>query len=414
MKKALIRALVSFTLPFTTWATGMEAYEVFPHDGGDVTGYAVNHRGALCIVTPVLPDQELKGGAFTTSSGQKLSLANAKTLQQPGTCVHIYPKIEFPEAQPYEAEFTLKDKDRLVAVSPDGQKLEGTFYYHPANCEDYSSAMGPVSLTVFTDNRDVEPAVKPGWPVYAKDTGKLVGTVVVRRSIVKPYLQVGMPGQYNFEPLCLPTGEKKPPELMNSYGGVSFARPTDRGSFRWLLPACLWDVGVGVTRDALAAKRGKLDGGREIFKEDTPFTLRHDTPVCRDVQYIFGADPATRDRVVEIKLEGDAKMHLGEFPTALRMVTALVHALGEPGLLKSTYDTTATGGRQFVAHWISGERSLTLQMDRYSTEVRTQISISGTKSSKALEGVMKNHQLAKGGQGMVEAYKKWIKEGLPN
>ncbi len=411
MKSSIVITLCCFTLLHTSRATGMDAYDAFSHDGGGVTGYAVTHRGALCIVTPNLPDQEMKGGTFASPSGQKFNVANATAIGQPGTRIHVFPKTSYPKSLPYEAEFKMMAKDRLVAVSPDGKKVEGAFYYHPANGEDYSSIMGPVCLTVFTDNPDVEPAVQPGWPVYAKETGKLVGTVIVRRSIVKPYGPVTLGGQYNFEPLCLPTGEKKVPELMDSYGGVKFAKPVDRGIFRWLLPACLWDVEVGTTKDALSAKRGKLDGGREIFKEDTQFTLRHDTPVCRDIQYVAGEDKGSRDRIVEIKLKGDAKMHLGEYPTALRMVTALVEALGEPSLVKSTYDRASTGGRQFVAHWIRGDRSLTLQMALYSPEVHTEITISETKTSKALESVMKSQQLTKGGQGTLEAYKKWIVAG---
>lgn len=403
-------ALGSFFLLFTTWAMGMEAYDAFSHDGGGLTGYAVSHRGALCIVTPILPDQELKGGAFTLPSGQKYPVAKATAFVQPATSIHIYPKVDFPKALPYAPDFKLKAKDRLVVVSPDGKKVEGAFYYHPANCEDYSSFFGPVNLTIFTDTPDMDAAVKPGYPVYVKDTGKLVGTVVVRHSVIKPYNPVNIPGQINFEPLCLPTGEKKNPELREAYGGVVCRRPVDKGIFRWLLPACLWDLEVGITKEELAAKRPNLDGSRENFKEDTPFTLRFDTPVCREVQYIGGSNKDNRDRIVEIKLEGDAKIHLGEFPAALRMVSALVEAFGEPSLLKAPQDAASPGGKQFVAHWLSGDRSLTLQMDRYSTEVRTQITISGTKISTALESVKKNHPLAKGSQGAVDAYKKWIQK----
>lgn len=217
-----------------------------------------------------------------------------------------------------------------------------------------------------------------------------------------------MPGMFRVEPLCLSSGQKRKPDVVSSYGGVQFAKPVDKNLFRWLLPGCLWDIEVGLSRQELEEKRSQLPQGREDFKEDTPFTMRPDTPVCRRVQYISGPDADSRDRIVEIHLEGDAQMHLGAFPSANRMVEALVQALGEPRFLKADVGGNSSGGRQFLAHWICGDRSLTLQMNRYFTEVSTRISISETRSTRAAELVMKKRKLAKGAVAAVVGFEKWM------
>ncbi|WP_193215133.1 hypothetical protein [Luteolibacter marinus] len=279
--------------------------------------------------------------------------------------------------------------------------------YNPANGEDYSSFMGPISLEIFTDDENAEPDVVPGSPVFSAASGKVVGTVVVRRSVVKPYPPVQLPGKFLFEPLCLPTGEKREPEMMAAYGGVAFAKPQPKGVFRWLLPGCLWDLEVGMSTETLEEERGKLGSFSENFR-DHSFLIREDTPVCYKVQYTPGPDKESRGRIVEIKLEGSTNSHLGDYPKAEKLVTELEQAFGKPRLFTSSLDRTGLAGEQFAAHWLSGDRSITLRMLREPMAISVYLVISESKTSTHLDLMMKNHKFGSAPASMVAAYQDWV------
>lgn len=123
------------------WESSVAAdpYQPFTHGESGVKGFGVGHRGALCIVMPKIPGLDIKGGVFALKSGSSFELAKSTAIEQPGTTIHIFAGISDPHAFGYEPDFTLKAGQRLVAVGPDGSKVGGTLYYHPANGEDYSS-----------------------------------------------------------------------------------------------------------------------------------------------------------------------------------------------------------------------------------------------------------------------------------
>lgn len=383
------------------------SYAAFQNEGGAYPAFGVSHRGSLCIVTALHPGDGGKAASFSLPKGQQFSSAQAKTYQQPGTSVYIFGKKEFTQAVPYDPEFQLKAKDRLVAVSPEGKRIEGFLLYNPANGSDYSSDMGPLSLTVITDDKTMENIAAPGWPVFSVGSGKVVGTVVVRRSVVKPHNPVELPGQFLFEPLCLPTGKKPEPQMMNAYGGLPFDKPVVRDVFRWLLPDCLWDLEVGMSREALEQKRGKLGSFRENFS-DHSFQLRADTPICYEVQYHPGPDKESRGRIVEIELEGTAKSSLGEYPKAEKLVSALEQVFGKPRLFTSSFDPTGNANTRFIGHWLCGERSLTLRLSYYPPDVSAQIVIGEAKTNTLFNGVHKVHKMGQAPASMVVAYKSWL------
>ena len=383
------------------------SYAALTRDDGSFPGYGVNHRGALCVVTAADPGDDGKATVFDFPKGLRFDTAKAKAFQQPSSNVYIFGNTEFPSAVPYEPEFELKAGDRLVAVSPDGSKVEGKLMYNPANGEGYSSFMGPVDLDIFTDDENAEPDVFPGSPVFSAGSGNVVGTVVVRRSVVKPYHPVRLPGRFRFEPLCLPTGEKREPEMMAAYGGVAFAKPLQKDVFRWLLPGCLWDLEVGMSTETLEEKRGKLGSFREDFK-DHMFVIREDTPVCYQVQYIPGPDKESRGRIVEIKLHGSTNSYLGGYPKAEKLVAALEQAFGKPRLFTSSLDGTGLAGNQFAAHWLAGDRSITLRMLREPIAISAYLVISESKTSTQLDMMLKKQKLGSAPASMVAAYKDWV------
>ncbi|MGJ8643560.1 MAG: hypothetical protein ACSHX9_09150 [Luteolibacter sp.] len=403
-----MKVFLAFVLVALPLATAEEfSYAAFTRDGESFPGYGVSHRGALCIVTAVNPSDEGNDTLFDFQEGKRFDVAQAKTYQQPSSSVFIIGGADFPHAVAYEPEFVLKAGDRLVAVSPEGKKVEGDLMYNPANGEDYHSTMGPLNLNIFIDDKDAFPGAGAGWPVFSVESGNAVGTVVIRRSVVKPYDPVELPGRFQFEPLCLPTGDKGETEKMTAYGGIPLVKPLPKQAFRWLLPGCLWDVEVGMSRETLEAKRGKLSSLREDFK-DHMFIIREDTPVCYRVQYVPGRDKENRDRIVEIQLEGYTNSHLGEFPKAEKLIAGLEQAFGKPRLFTTSLDATGLAGRQFAAHWLCGDRSVTLRMLRGPIEISAYVVISESKTSTLLDMIMKKQKLGTAPASMVEAYKDWL------
>jgi hypothetical protein len=405
---AHMRFLVLFALASAACAAAEEtSYAALAREGGSFPGYGVDHRGALCIVTAFDPTDGGKPAVFVSPKDMRFDTSKAKAYAQPSSSIHIFGRTEFPHAVPFEAEFVLKAGDRLVAVSPDGGRVEGKLAYNPANGEDYSSSFGPLGLDVFIEDENTEPAVVPGSPVFSMDSGNVVGTVVVRRSVVKPHNPVQIPGRFRIEPLCLPTGEKPEPEMMSAYGGLAFPKPVPRDVFRWLLPGCLWDLEVGMSRETLEQKRGKLSMFREDFK-DNQFIIREDTPICYQVQYIPGPDKESRGRAVEIKLEGSTNLHLGEYPKAERLVAALEQAFGKPRLFTASLNPTGWAGTQLAAHWVCGERSLTMRMAREPMAISVYLVVSESKSSTMLEMIQKKEKMGSAPASMPAAYKQWL------
>jgi hypothetical protein len=216
-----------------------------------------------------------------------------------------------------------------------------------------------------------------------------------------------LPGRFLFEPLCLPTGEKAAREELAAYGGLTLVKAMPKDVFRWLLPGCLWDLEVGMSTETLEEKRGKLGSFRENFK-DHMFVIREDTPVCYNVQYIPGPDKESRGRIVEIKLEGSANARLGEYPKAEQLVAALEQAFGKPRLFTASLDGSGLAGKQFAAHWLCGDRSLTLRMLREPMTVSAYLVISEFKTSTLLDMILKKQKLGAAPASMVAAYKDWL------
>lgn len=383
------------------------SYKAFINEGGSYPAYGVLHRGVECVVTAVHPGDDENPAKFTSAGGRVFDGGQGKLYEQKGTRVYIYGAGEMPEAVPYDPEFGLEGGTRLVAVSPAGVQVEGSLLYNPANGSGYSSGMGALKLMVITEDETMEGIAQPGWPVFSNETGKVVGTVVARRSVIKPYDPVSLPGRFLFEPLCLPTGSVAEPEMMVSYCGLDFAQPMDRAEFRWMLPDCLWDLEPGMTRATLEDKRGKLSNVREDFN-DHSYIIREDTPTCYRVQYVPGREKEDRERIVEIELEGYAGFSVGEYPKAESLVTVLEKAFGKPRMFTTSFDPKTYGGGKYVAHWLCGEKSVTLLMTKGSTEIGVKLVLGEGKMNGLFKRIYEKDKMGRAPGSMVVAYHEWV------
>jgi hypothetical protein len=218
---------------------------------------------------------------------------------------------------------------------------------------------------------------------------------------------VEMVGRFEFEPLCLPSAEKPERVMADGFGGLQFLTPQDKHVFRWLLPASLWEVEVGWSREQLEEKRGKLSSWREEFK-DHSFVIRDDTPMLYRVQYRPGKEKEDRERVVEIELTGSTNPYLGEFLKAENLVAKLEGAFGKPRVFTSSFQPNERAGKQFVAHWLQGERSMTLRLTREPMAISAHLVVSETKVSSLVGRVMKDHKMGGAPSSLVAAFKEWV------
>jgi hypothetical protein len=394
-------------------------YTAFDRDGASSPAFTVEHRGALCVITTDPTDAPPDARpVFSSVGGPRIETAQARIYPHGETKVFIVPGAKSPHSLAFDPEFTLKAGEALVALSPQGKRIEGKLLYHPGNGGDYSSSFGPVRLLVITAEESRDYLAGFGWPVFSRESGRLVGTVVARPSVIPPHRPAELWGQFDFEPLCLPTGEKPEPRLRDSYGGLPLVQPIDESEFRWLLPTCLWEVGVGIGRDELEKKRTGLDGLREPYRDHT-FLIRNDTPVCYEVQYITGgspilgrpkSDPADRNRIIEIALGGTTNSVRGEYPKAERLVAVLEKAFGKPRLFSRSWAPSERTGKHFIAHWILGERSMTLRLSNEMLDVSARIVISETRRTSMIDHIWPQHQPGEAPPSLVAAYKEWIAE----
>ncbi|BCX46754.1 hypothetical protein HAHE_06620 [Haloferula helveola] len=405
----LLGAVLSSTLP----ASAQEfSYKAFKRDVGDSTGYGVSYRGALCIVTASVPGEE-DTRSFSLADSKPFEVAKAKVIEQPTSKVFIFGGTDFPDAVPYEADFQLKAGESLVAVGPTGEQVEAALLFNPGNGDAYHSWMGPVRLMLVLEDPDLEPPVRSGWPVFSKTSGKVVGTVVPKRSVLAPHPPVTIPGQFLFEPLCLPSTEKREETMRRNYGGIELVEPQPESLFRWLLPTCLWDVEVGIGREELEEKRGKLSSFREDF-DDHRYVIRDDTPALYRVQYLPGPDKESRERTVAIEMSGTINPYLGEYPKAERLVEAMEKAFGKPRLFSSSFDPPGIAKTQFIAHWLSGERGMTLRISREPLALSVHMMISETKRNKLLDRVLAEHKMGGPPASILAAYHDWLADTAAN
>lgn len=418
-----LHLLAAISLAFRGLSPAAEVpagYTALDRDGSPSPAFSVEHRGALCVITTTDPAAAPRDArsVFSSAGGPRIDTAQARTYRHGDIAVFIVPGANSPHSLAYEPAFTLKSGEALVALSPQGKRIEGKLLYHPGNGGDYSSSFGSVRLLVITAEESADYLAGSGWPVFSMESGRLVGTVVARPSVMPPHQPAEVWGQFDFEPLCLPTGEKPEPRPRDSYGGLKLAQPLDESEFRWLLPACLWDVGVGIQRDELVRKRGALDGLREPYRDHT-FLIRDDTPVCYEVQYLTGgsprvgrpkSDPVERDRITEIELSGNTNPVRGEHAKAERFVAVLEKAFGKPRLFSRSWAPQDRNHKQFIAHWILGERSMTLRLTNELLGVSARIVISETRRTSLLDQIWPLHQPGEAPPSLVAAYKEWIAE----
>jgi len=399
-----MKYLFYLILCITAVATPPEKYQALKSESPEKTSFSFNYRGALCVVTPLNKLKPFMPKEFTVdTAGKQTTIKPSNVLKLPNSCVQIFKSSKVPATFDFNADFTLKNQERVVAISPDGLKDAGILQYSAAIGEDYHSSNGPIILTVVTDKEDEAARLPAGCPVFRERDGALIGVVRYKYSPMS-YSTYHHANNYSFETLSLPGVKNPKPALaIKSLAGIPFKKTVSDDCFRWIFPKLVFthqgdwsDTKLPYNQYGVSDEYNK---GKAYLYDDRPLFQS------------LSSSKSSGELAKTLTFHGEIPSDFYQYPKFNRALTSLLKSLGKPKRFAAHFKTPNKAyGSLFVVQWQIGKKFVTLAVKRGMNMMVT-LYIHPEKSS-IVTYRLRDIKLSSAPRDVVSAYQKWLREAL--